>query len=69
MFNFKFLGIVSLCCFFLQIVAVEKVLIMTYVHSRPDFIELHDKTFKAFLKDDYEYVVFNDAPNVTMKKR
>src|SRR5579872_6833786 len=46
--------------------ASNKVLIMTYVHSRPDFIELHHKTFKAFLKDDYEYVVFNDAPNSSM---
>lgn len=46
--------------------AAEKVLIMTYVHSRPDFIELHERTFKAFLKDDYEYVVFNDAPNASM---
>ncbi len=44
-----------------------KVLIMTYVHSRPDFIELHVKTFKNFLKDDYEYVVFNDAPNRNMQ--
>ncbi len=46
-----------------------KVLIMTYVHSRPDFIELHVKTFKHFLKDDYEYVVFNDAPNAKMKSQ
>jgi hypothetical protein len=50
----------------ITLVASEKVLIITHSHSRPDFIELHDKTFKAFLKDDYEYVVFNDAPNQAM---
>lgn len=46
--------------------ATGKVLIMTYVHSRPDFIETHAQTFKAFLQDEYEYVVFNDAPNDDM---
>lgn len=44
----------------------SKVLIITHSHSRPDFIELQHKTFKAFLKDDYEYVVFNDAPTHEM---
>ncbi len=47
-------------------IASSKALIMTYVYNRPDFIELHTKTFNAFLKDEYEYVVFNDAPNTTM---
>lgn len=47
-------------------VAEDRVLIITHVHSRPDFIEIQHKTFKAFLKDDYEYVVFNDAPNQQM---
>ena len=42
---------------------------MTYAHSRPDFIELHVKTFEAFLQDEYEYVVFNDAPNNQMRKK
>ena len=46
-----------------------KVLLLTFVHSRPDFIELHVKTFKAFLQDDYEYVVFNDAANEAMDKQ
>ena len=40
----------------------ENVLIMTYSFNRPDFIEIQDKTFKKFLKDDYTFVVFNDAP-------
>lgn len=38
-----------------------KVLVITHSFNRPDFIEIHYKTFKKFLKDDYEYVVFNDA--------
>ena len=50
-----------------QALATDKVLIITHSYCRPDFIELHDKTFKAFLKDDYEYVVFNDAPNASMQ--
>lgn len=38
-----------------------KVLIFTYSFNRPDFIEIHYKTFKKFLLDDYEFIVFNDA--------
>lgn len=45
-----------------------KVLIFTHSHSRPDFIELQHKTFKAFLEDEYEFVVFNDAPNATLSQ-
>src|ERR1700733_4465594 len=44
------------------LVASKNVLIMTYSFNRPDFIEIQDKTFKKFLKDDYTFVVFNDAP-------
>ena len=44
----------------------EKVLIFTYSYNRPDFIEIHDKTFRKFLKDEYEFVVFNDASNEGM---
>ncbi len=46
--------------------ANEPVLIFTYVYNRPDFIDLHIKTFNAFLKESYEYIVFNDAPNAAM---
>lgn len=38
-----------------------KLLIMTHAYKRPDFIALQEKTFRAFLQDDYEFVVFNDA--------
>lgn len=44
-----------------------KVLVITHSYNRPEFIELHAKTFKKFLKDDYEYVVFNDASQKEMK--
>lgn len=40
-----------------------KVLIMTHCYNRPEFISWQSQTFKKFLKDDYEFVVFNDAPN------
>lgn len=40
--------------------------IFTYVYNRPDFIALHVKTLKAFFKEPYEYIVFNDAPNAAM---
>jgi hypothetical protein len=46
-----------------SLVFSEKVLIFTYSYNRPDFIEIQDRTFKQFLKDDYEFIVFNDANN------
>jgi len=46
--------------------AVDHVLIITHVHNRWDFIALQHETFKKFLRDDYEYVVFNDAPDQEM---
>ena len=44
-----------------------KVLLITHVYNRKDFIELHAKTLKAFLQDEYEYVVFNDTPQESIK--
>lgn len=49
------------CLSIMSIDAAAKVLIITHNYNRPDFIELQYKTFKKFLKDSYEYVVFNDA--------
>lgn len=46
-------------------ISAEKVLIITTVYNRPDFIELQAKTFEKFLKDDYRFVVFNDARDKT----
>src|ERR1700684_2505146 len=50
-------------------IQANKVLIITHSYCRPDFIELHHKTFKAFLKNDYEYVVFNDASDPHLKRK
>ena len=38
-----------------------KVKIYTYAYNRPDFIPLQLKSFSVFLKDDFEYIVFNNA--------
>lgn len=46
-----------------------KVLVITHNYNRPDFIEMQYKTFKKFLKDDYEYVVFNDARNEHLRQQ
>ena len=46
----------------------EKVLIITSAYNREDFIEIQFNTFKKFLKDDYEFVVFNDAIKSSKKK-
>ncbi len=48
---------------FLQITSLAnaKLLVITHSYQRPDFIELQYETFRKFLKDDYEFVVFNDA--------
>lgn len=40
----------------------KNILIMTHSFNRPDFIEIQEKTFKKFLKEDYTFAVFNDAP-------
>lgn len=45
----------------------EKALIFTYAYNRPDFIEMQYKTFKKFLKDEYDFWVFNDASNESMQ--
>jgi len=53
----------------LSVPLTAKVLLITHSYNRPDFIELHAKTFGAFLQDEYEYVVFNDAPQENMKQQ
>lgn len=49
--------------------ADAKVLMITHSYNRPDFIEIQARTFKKFLLDDYEFVVFNDAPQEDMTRR
>lgn len=36
--------------------------ILTFHYNQPNFVELQYKTFKKFLSDDFEMIVFNDAP-------
>lgn len=52
-----------------QSVAQAKVLIITHAYNRPDFIPLQDITFKMLLKDEYEFVVFNDARNPQFRQQ
>jgi len=49
--------------------AQQKVLIITHNYNRPEFIEIQYKTFKHFLQDEYEFVVFNDANTTDMFKQ
>ena len=45
-----------------------KILIYTFAYNRPDFIEIQYHTFKKFLKEEFELVVFNDARKEEMKQ-
>ncbi|MCL5875971.1 MAG: hypothetical protein M1114_05870 [Candidatus Dependentiae bacterium] len=46
-----------------------KVLIFTYAYNRPEFIEYQHLTFKKFMLDEYEFVVFNDARDHEMANK
>jgi hypothetical protein len=46
-----------------------KVLIITHSYNRADFIEIQHKTFKRFLQDEYEFVVFNDARDEVIRQQ
>lgn len=48
-------------------VFAEKVLIITSAYNRPDFIEIQYHTLNKFLQDDYEFVVFNDANDPSLR--
>lgn len=50
-------------------IAAERVLIITHAFNEPNFIEWQHKTFKKFIKDEYEFVVFNDANDPIMCRR
>lgn len=65
-FSFRrFLSIIFFAVFIqsFPLNADGKVLIFTYSYNCPEFIEMQHKTFKKFLIDEYEFVVFNDAVN------
>lgn len=55
----RYLLLITAIIFSLQ--AHDRVLLITHAYNQPDFIIMQAKTFKKFLKDDYEFVVFNDA--------
>jgi hypothetical protein len=40
---------------------MSKIHIFTYAHKRPDFIEIQYNSIRRYLKNDYEYIVFNNA--------
>lgn len=56
----KFLILCFISSFSTEFIA-SKVLIITHNYNRPDCTEIQVKTFKKFVKDDYEFVVFNNA--------
>lgn len=67
MFN-KYILTIALCLSYFRCV-ISKVLIITHAYLRPDFIEIQYKTFKKFLTDEYEFVVFNDARNSHIRQQ
>lgn len=44
-------------------------LIITHSYNRPDFIEIQYKTFKKFMHDEYEFIVFNDARDSQIREQ
>lgn len=58
------LSLLSLC---MPFSLAAKILIFTYAYNQPDFITIQYKTFKKFLKDEYEFIVFNDASQKDMR--
>lgn len=49
--------------------SLAKLLIITHSYNRPDFIEIQYQTFKKFMLDDYEFIVFNDARDPNLRKQ
>lgn len=45
---------------------MAKIYLFTYAYNQPDFIEIQYRTFKKFLLDEYEFIVFNDASQEEM---
>lgn len=58
----KTILLICICLlFFLNGTVFAKVRILTFHYNKADFIELQYKTFKKFMLDDFELIVFNDA--------
>lgn len=61
--------VILLVFVFLRALPVQqKILIMTPTSNHPEYIALQAQGFKKFLKDPYEFMVFNDASNETDRK-
>jgi glycosyltransferase involved in cell wall biosynthesis len=58
-----------LLCFIFSQNLFPKVIIVTHNYNRPDFIALQQKCFKKFLRDEFEFVVFNDGPTEKLAKQ
>ncbi|HLB41192.1 MAG TPA: hypothetical protein VJJ83_05355 [Candidatus Babeliales bacterium] len=61
--------LIAACLLISQSSSLAKILIITPVYNRPDFIEMQDRTFKRFLKDEYIFRVFNDASDPKMQQQ
>ena len=59
------IGLFAVCC---NLGLFARVRILTFHCNQSDFIEVQYKTFKKFLSDDFEMIVFNDAPALGDKK-
>jgi hypothetical protein len=61
-----------MCWFFFLIlsgvISASEVLIFTYSYNRPDFIETQNACLQKFVKDDYRFVVFNDATDPQLEE-
>jgi hypothetical protein len=62
----SFYGLISLLIILHTTVIEAKILIFTYAYNRPDFVEIQHKTFQKFMKNEYEFVVFNDATDAVI---
>jgi len=62
--NIRYLLSILLLLFSCQLSA--KILIITHNYNRPEFINIQLRSFNKFLKDDFDYIVFNDAVDKNM---
>lgn len=69
LFKYAFLTLKYLLFSISCVANQAKVLLITHSYNRPDFIETQCKTFKKFLKDEYEFIVFNDAREPSIRKQ
>lgn len=65
----KFFALITLYISCSAVASTQPLLIITHAYLRPDFIEIQHKTFKKFLKDPYEFVVFNDARDYEIRSQ